>query len=72
MRIRLNGSIEHFRPHLRPMHGPQTWPCWRLMSFSLVRLEMAEPSSGWRLWVYTRWGAWYGDMVLDRRGRGAA
>ena len=53
MRIRLNGSLAHFRPDLHPAHGPQVWPWWRLVSFGLVRLEVAKPSMGWRLWVYT-------------------
>lgn len=67
MRIRLNVSRAHFRPDMHPTHGPQVWPWWRLVSFGLVHLEVAKPSMGWRLWVYTRWGAGYGDLVLDRR-----
>lgn len=72
MRIRLSGSLAHFRPDLHPAHGPQVWPWWRLVSFGLVRLEVAKPSMGWRPWVYTRWGAGYGDLVLDRRKLAAA
>jgi len=73
MRIRLNGSLAHFRPDMHPTHGPQVWPWWRLVSFGFVRLELvAKPSIGWRLWVYTRWGAGFGDLVLDRRNLRAA
>lgn len=51
-----------------PKHGPQVWPWWLLFSLSLIRLEIYAPSTGRRLWLYTRWGAVYWDFVLDRRG----
>lgn len=51
-----------------PRHGPQVWPWWLLFSMSLIKLEVCTPSTGRRLWVYTRWGALYADFILDRRG----
>ncbi|WP_290439381.1 hypothetical protein [Xanthomonas axonopodis] len=39
---------------------------------SLLRLELCRPTTGYRLWVYTRWGAMYGDVVFDRRKQAAA
>lgn len=72
MRIRVNGSAAHWRDDLRVKHGPQTWPWWRLASFSVVRLEVYPPTTGYRLWVYTRWGALHGDVVFDRRKQAAA
>lgn len=44
-----------------PAHGPQTWPWWRLVSFSWVRLGQGINTAtgrGRRIWAYTRWGAW--------------
>jgi hypothetical protein len=39
-------------------HGPfcngPPYPWWRWMSLTLVR---TTPGIGWRLWIYTRWGA---------------
>lgn len=52
-------------------HGPQSWPWWRLVSSSIVKLgNVNTPSTGWRLWLYTRWGAWCGDIYFDRRAEG--
>jgi hypothetical protein len=48
-------------------HGPQSWPWWRLVSPSIIKLDVHSPSFGWRLWLYTRWGAWCGDVYVDRR-----
>ena len=39
-------------PPYRPTHGPQTWLWWRLVSFSFL-----APNWGYRLWIYSRWGA---------------
>ncbi|MCC4618468.1 hypothetical protein LL972_21195 [Xanthomonas campestris pv. asclepiadis] len=72
MRIRLNASTSHWRDGVPVQHGPQTWPWWRLLGLSLLRLDMHRPSTGYRLWFYTRWGALYGDVVFDRRKQAAA
>jgi hypothetical protein len=48
-------------------HGPQTWPWWRLISWTLCDLEGHEPSTRRRLWFYTRWGCWFFDLFIDRR-----
>jgi len=69
MRIHLMQSFAHLRPELRPLHGPQIWPWWKLMSFGPCRLDCHAPTSGYRLWVYTRWGAWFADIYFDRRPR---
>ena len=70
MRIKFSKSFAHFRSDLHPTHGPQVWPWWRLVSFSVVRLEIHLPSTGYRLWVYTRWGACFFDVYFDRRNLG--
>lgn len=70
MRIKFSKSFAHFQPKLHLAHGPQTWPWWRLASFGPVRLSsVVLPSTGYRLWVYTRWGACHFDVFLDRRVR---
>lgn len=48
-------------------HGPQQWPWWRLFSLNVVRLGVHPPSSGRRLWIYTRWWARCFDAYVDRR-----
>ena len=46
-----------------PIHGPQTWPWWRLVHLFVVRLPAPRlRRAGWRLWVYTRWGAVFFDF----------
>lgn len=67
MIIRFSKSFAHFRTHLHPMHGPQIWPWWRLVSFGPHRLGVCSPSTGYRLWIYTRWGACHFDVFFDRR-----
>lgn len=47
---------------------PKSWPWWRIVAFYLGRLDIVAPTSGMRLWVYTRWGSIYADVVIDRRG----
>lgn len=69
MRIKLFGSFAHFAKALHPLHGPQTWPWWRLIAFGAANLHPALPSTGYRLWIYTRWGACHFDVFLDRRPR---
>ncbi|NID14977.1 hypothetical protein [Luteibacter yeojuensis] len=67
-RVHFFASFAHFRADMRPLHGPQTWPWWRLVSATIVRLGgIHAPSTGRRLWVYTRWGACFFDCVVDRR-----
>jgi len=48
-------------------HGPKTWPWWKLCTFSFVRLTCELPSTGYRLWCYTRAGGRTLDIYLDRR-----
>jgi hypothetical protein len=66
-RIVFDYSFAHLRPHLRPTHGPQVWPWWRLVSIALVNLRVKTPSVARRLWVYTRFGGFFFDVVIDRR-----
>lgn len=49
-------------------HGPKTWPWWRLVAVRFYRAQVNLPSTGWRIWLYTRWGACYLDVICDRRG----
>ena len=68
MKIQFSCSFAHLKRWLRPAHGPQTWPWWRLVSPSLHRLpHVCSPSTGYRLWVYTRWGSIFFDIFFDRR-----
>jgi hypothetical protein len=54
---------------------PKLWPWWRLIAFTYCNLDSSvdpvfgvhPPSSGRRLWIYTRWGSIYGDIYIDRR-----
>ena len=71
MKIRLSSSMDHFSREERDLmkHGPQTWPWWRLMAIKLYKLKIRKPSSAWRLWIYTRWGASFGDLFLIRSSR---
>src|ERR1043166_3330180 len=52
-------------------HGPQTWPWWRLVSFSWVKASVAAPSTGYHWWIYTRWGALMAGFYFDRRNLAA-
>jgi hypothetical protein len=47
-------------------HGPQ-WKWWRIVWFRIVRLHPIAPSTGYRLWIYTRWAGVTVDVFLDRR-----
>jgi hypothetical protein len=68
-RIRLHRGY-HPGTWIKAYHGPQTWPWWRWISFSILILpHVHKPSTGWRLWVYTRWGAAFFDVYFDRRDR---
>ena len=57
----------HFADGMKVSHGPQKWPWWRLLSLSLVRIECGKPSTGWRVWFYTRDGAGHAGVYFDRR-----
>ena len=48
-------------------HGPKTWPWWRLVWFRFLRLDIYPPSTGYRLWIYTRWAGAHYDLFFDRR-----
>lgn len=53
---------------MKPLHGPQVWPIWLLLSWSYQILDCVHrPSTGRRLWIYTRWGSVYWDFYIDRR-----
>lgn len=47
---------------------PKVWPWWRIAKFSLIRAGVHPPTTGLRLWIYTRWGALFADLIIDRRG----
>ena len=69
MKIKFEGSKAHFSHDMKPSHGPQQWPWWRLLSFGLVRQDIQRPSTGRRLWIYTRWGAFYVGIIIDMRAK---
>lgn len=54
---------------IRPRHGPQVWEWYRLFALHLCRLGYHSGSlaSGYRLWLYTRWGAPHLDIVFIRK-----
>ena len=50
-------------------HGPVKFKWWQL--FTMMHMELKavmNPSTGHRLWMYTRWGATFFDIYFDRRG----
>ena len=49
------------------LHGPQVWEWWRLLGYLICTTTVAPPSTGYRLWLYTRWWAVYLDITFDRR-----
>lgn len=66
--VNINFTTAHWRSRFgMPLHGPQVWPWWLLFSLGLVNLQTCSPTTGKRLWVYTRWGAIYFEFILDRR-----
>lgn len=68
--IDLTGSLAHLKGYVGTQHGPQVWPWWCQVSLSLVQLGREPWDSGFvgkRLWVYTRYGAIYFDVCVDRR-----
>lgn len=54
---------------LQCAHGPQVWPWWRLVTPSFISLHVHPPSSGYRLWLYTRWGSPCFDIYFNRRDK---
>ncbi len=60
-------SFAFGRPLKGCKHGPQAWPWWRIVSFSTNGIAVHKPSTGRRLWVYSRWGAIHFDVYFDRR-----
>lgn len=75
LRIRLAKAwlvASYHREPSRTQHGPQTWPWWRLLSLGPSRLDICKPSTGYRLWIYTRWGVRHIDIFIDRRERAVA
>lgn len=67
MKIKFELSAAHFADGMKVSHGPQKWPWWRLFSLRLVRIACGKPSTGWRVWLYTRWGAGHIGVYFDRR-----
>jgi len=67
--VQVRVSLWHWAPDTNGgvKHGPQSWPWWRLPALKLYRLDVHAPSSGWALWLYTRWGAIPFDLYIDRR-----
>lgn len=57
--------------HIRPRHGPQTWPFRRLLVIRAFRTNPDLPRNpavdSWNVWAYTRWGAWCWLFSIDRR-----
>lgn len=47
-------------------HGPQEWPWWKLISFYIVKKYVKMPSTGYALWIYTRWWALELECYFDR------
>lgn len=46
-------------------HGPKSWPWWRQVSFLTCRVGSSYPC--WRLWIYTRKGAFHFDIAWRQR-----
>lgn len=67
MKIKFESSAAHFGEGMKVYHGPQQWPWWRLFSLGLVKTAVHKPSTGWRVWLYTRWGAGHVGVYFDRR-----
>ena len=69
-KIILDYSFAHFGKNTKNKvkHGPQVWAWWHVLSLSFIATEpVSPPSKGYRLWVYTRWGALHFDVYFDRR-----
>ena len=41
--------------HTKHTHGPSVWPWWKIFSVQPVRASIYAPSTGWNVWIYTRW-----------------
>lgn len=53
-------------------HGPKVWPWWRMFSARLYKAAVHRPSTGYNLWIYTRWGAKCVEIYFDRRNLASA
>lgn len=66
--LSLDVDTWHYRATL---HGPQTWPWWRLLVVRAPRCNRDLPpnphAASWNIWFYTRWGAWCWSFAIDRR-----
>ena len=40
----------------------------RWLGVRVIRLDIYSPSFGWRLWLYTRPAAWFGDVFYFHPG----
>lgn len=68
MRVKFDTGVLSTKWRNRCSHGPQNWRrrLW-LPGFSIVKLGVVAPSTGWRLWIYTQWAAFNFDVYFDRR-----
>lgn len=67
-RVVFNFTWAHWRPERGLCtHSPQAWPWWRLFSIGKpVSLNHEKPAYGYRVWLYTRWGAVFADVMRRR------
>ena len=49
-------------------HGPQTWPWWRLISFSFLNVHAPSGLHFWRFWYYTKNKAGHLDIFWKLGG----
>ena len=49
-------------------HGPQEWSASPAVVFKFTALDCMEtPSTGYRVWIYSKTAAYYFDVYFDRR-----
>lgn len=71
MQVKFASSF-YFRPGepcYRPDHGPD-WshrPWWKPVAVLFCAVSVHAPSTGYRLWIYTRLGTMHFDVYFDRR-----
>ena len=53
--------------HHGQRHYLCNWPWWQFFSLKAAKITVCPPSTGYRLWVYTRGRAHVFDLVFDRR-----
>ena len=46
---------------------PRPWPWWQCFAFRHSIISVTKPSTGHRLYLYTRWGTADIEMTFDRR-----